>query len=88
MYRVELKASLSARFPHAFRKFLMYRVELKDRGDPTVSLAFHSLFLMYRVELKGLLGIACVGKRRIVPNVPCGVERKIFQFVSMFRWLL
>ncbi len=34
------------------------------------------VFLMYRVELKGSLK-ASIKASKLVPNVPCGVERKI-----------
>ena len=53
----------------------MYRVELKVKSFFASSFVISS-FLMYRVELKE--GTLCEGKDRpaVVPNVPCGVERK------------
>ncbi len=76
MYRVELKVACPFLTQELIKRFLMYRVELKvayklGRGedlDPS--------FLMYRVELKGRSSSGIVQEiRRVVPNVPCGVER-------------
>ncbi len=55
--------------------FLMYRVELK--GTFFIALMYSSpLFLMYRVELKGAWRLLLYIINKMVPNVPCGVERK------------
>ena len=56
--------------------FLMYRVELKDSSSMVVSDLTVS-FLMYRVELKVGSVLQLIGERLKVPNVPCGVERKV-----------
>ena len=54
----------------------MYRVELKDFPFKS-SKNFSSKFLMYRVELKDIFCFRLSLLRcYIVPNVPCGVERK------------
>ena len=59
--------------------FLMYRVELKEE----VSLHFLPVpfpFLMYRVELKASSGVRRATRTNVqVPNVPCGVERKVVE---------
>ncbi len=42
---------------------------------------------MYRVELKATTVLyGCVGGKK-VPNVPCGVERKVFFFLALSNFL-
>ena len=57
--------------------FLMYRVELKELLLAEALVACKALFLMYRVELK-VFGqeLFALKKLKLVPNVPCGVERQ------------
>ena len=59
--------------------FLMYRVELKAYVEEVVVFAVF-MFLMYRVELKGkrTLNHYLYHSLSLVPNVPCGVERRRF----------
>ncbi len=74
MYRVELKAYFLWHNIQMICQFLMYRVELKVAGLANNFTSPYG-FLMYRVELKeprhqkGWVG------QKLVPNVPCGVER-------------
>ena len=65
----------------------MYRVELKDKNLNKIAVSDESLFLMYRVELKGFCNNSfLISFFSNVPNVPCGVERKLVQF-SRLKWL-
>ncbi len=76
MYRVELKAKpceLLGTFPN---EFLMYRVELKAGGKSAPNMLMLK-FLMYRVELKVKGGGRPLSGGDGVPNVPCGVERRL-----------
>ncbi len=55
----------------------MHRVELKDFFQEVGLTLFYG-FLMHRVELKeGNLHVVRFHKETIVPNAPCGVERKV-----------
>ena len=63
--------------------FLMYRVELKDTLA-MVELHRPPLFLMYRVELKVCPHKACPFCTQKVPNVPCGVESHLSNWVIDF----
>ena len=54
----------------------MHRVELKAAKASEDTTAFISWFLMHRVELKGMLMLKALQRYNIVPNVPCGVERR------------
>ena len=57
----------------------MYRVELKAIGVSGVEVIMF-MFLMYRVELKVVFASlsAIYG---VVPNVPCGVERRVSTYL-------
>ena len=60
MYRVELKVYREVGFFRAWRKFLMYRVELKvGIRLGALPCGVNLSFLMYRVELKAAVGVLC-----------------------------
>ena len=61
----------------------MYRVELKGGYIPNSFFNHSFSFLMYRVELKARNTQSGQGHKTLVPNVPCGVERKTFLFLLL-----
>ncbi len=79
--------SFSARSMISLIPFLMHRVELKAllfKTKPSTKLLG---FLMHRVELKVKALISLTASITLVPNAPCGVERRNKESFSSFRFV-